>query len=168
MKSNKVMIISFVLFYFIIFIIGFLNGNNFNGEVSLLSKKDIIYIFLINSMLIIFSLLLTPTMLSFIFLIGNIYNIGKLTAESGINFYIYLPISLLHGFFEIVCLYYIYKLTIYHILNYIKHDKFLHNFKKLIKVTLIRYIPISICILLIASSIEVLISNRLIYWLIQK
>lgn len=168
MKSNKVMIISFVLFYLIIFIIGFFNGDGFNGEVSLLSKKDIIYIFLINSTLIVFFLLLTPTMLSFIFLIGNIYNIGKLTAESGINFYIYLPISLLHGFLEIVCLYYIYKLTIYHILNYIKHDDFLHNFKKIIKITLIRYIPISICILLVAAGIEVLISNRVIYWLIQK
>ncbi|RIO59237.1 hypothetical protein BUZ85_19070, partial [Mammaliicoccus sciuri] len=100
--------------------------------------------------------------LSIIIIFKIIFTIGYTSNSIFLPIYIYLPISLIHCIFEIICLYISYKITISHWKNYFSDidDKF-NVFRGLLYKTFTKYLPVIVSLLIIGSGLEFLISNKL-------
>ncbi len=145
-------------------------GKPNNYGIDQLSYIHIPIIFFSNLFIIFICLLISPSGLSFLIIFKTIFTIGYLTDSTILPIYIYLPISLIHGIFEIISLYLSYKLTVSHWRNYMRNtgNKKFVVFKNLLKKTFTQYLPVILVLLIIGAILEVLISNRLaIYFYIK-
>ena len=166
MKSKKILL-SFLILFIIIFMIGLSCANTNNLKISCLGFNYIILIFLVNFFTIFICLLLTPTGISYIIILKIIFTIGYSSKTALIPLYIYLPISLIHGIFEITCIYIVYKLTTLYWINYLsKNNNKYEVFLNLLKKTYLKYLPFICLLLVIGAILEVMVSNKLINYLI--
>lgn len=167
MKHKKTIFITIsLLFYFL----GYFISEKNDILVKSLSLDSIIHIFLLNSIFIIMLFILFPTGLSLLFILINLFGMGVSAKESGVPFYYYIPISLLHGILEIICLYLLFKITIELVSSYIsffKQQEKENSIKLVLKRGFCRYLPLSIILLLLGAFIEVIISNKLLLSLVN-
>lgn len=167
---NRKYIILYMIVSTLVFLIGYIIGEKHSPIiVNNIYPKDIIYIYITNIIIIIGMLLLSITGISLFFIFFNIFKIGMACKESGINFALYFPISLLHGIFELLALYIIFSITLNYLYSYfqllIKSNSrfFILNTKLLIT----KGIPFLIITILIGAIIEVLISNKILFNLLN-
>lgn len=154
----------FFVLMIIFLITGYLYGGNSNSieNTELLPYHDIFYIFLVNAFVLLLIFILAPTGLSLMFIFKNIFTIGQSVGHFGGNIYIYIVISLIHGFFEITALFLAYNRTLEFILYYFKKEKKQKELTFTLKSLLETYVYYIIPILLIGAILEVLVSNRLV------
>ncbi|WP_017550083.1 stage II sporulation protein M [Salinicoccus carnicancri] len=171
MYTRKTFISTFLILSIISFLLGYANTVVGTIDISYLNPIDIIYIFFVNVVIILSALLFAPVGLPFYYIFNTIFNIGKAAKESGIELYIYIPISLLHGVFEIICLYFLYKISLDYFKIYFKKkisiEERVKKFKDQTGYVLKKYVGMIVLLLFIGSIIEVMISNRVLNFVLK-
>lgn len=163
MSYRKTVKLTFIILTLIFFLLGLNFGESNNENITRLSYTYIPIIFLVNLLSVFICLLIAPTGLSLVLIFKIIFTIGLSSNSTILPIYMYLPISLIHGIFEIICLYISYKLTISHWFNYLSNNESQRFviFKSLLKKVFTHYLPIVIVLLIIGAILEVLVSNRI-------
>lgn len=176
MIKNKIKninnIIVFVILICSIYLIGqiYVNinpPNFFKNEVILLKYTDIIPIFIYNSIIIFIYIFLSYFGGSFLLIFKFIYNMSISFNGYNMSPGSYYLSSYLHGVLELILCYYIFNFSIDLIKGYYtffknNNSEYLKNINKQFYIYVL---PKMLVIILIAACVEVIISNKLIYYL---
>lgn len=148
----------------ITFLTGYLNANKGEVFTKNIDTINIFYIFIANWGILMMLILVSFSGASLFFIMYIIFQIGVACKESGMDISIYLPISLIHGVFELAALYLIYSLTLKFFESYyqIIKNQTANHLVKTLKASVLFYIPTVTILLIIGSFSEVLISNEII------
>lgn len=162
MKNKKIAL--FVIIIAITFLTGYLSANKGEVFTKNIDTINVLYIFIANWGILMMLIVVSFSGVSIFFIVYIIFQIGVACKESGMDIYIYLPISLIHGVFELAALYLIYSLTFKFFESYyqIIKSKTGNHLAKTLKKSVFFYIPTVTILLIIGSFLEVLISNEII------
>ncbi|WP_169085666.1 stage II sporulation protein M [Paenibacillus sp. PL91] len=134
-------------------------------DVEKLGTHFIWFVFIANTITILFMYLLSTVGLAIPFIIKNLYSIGYAAKASGIPPLIYFPVSLIHGIFELIALFLVLFTCIQNIKILIlikKGGESQSAFWTFNKRLLRREIPLTVVLLIVGALLEILVSNRLI------
>ncbi|MBW7475503.1 stage II sporulation protein M [Paenibacillus oenotherae] len=135
-------------------------------DVEKLGTHFIWFVFIANTVTILFMYVLSSVGLAIPFIIKNLYSIGYAAKASGIPPLIYFPVSLIHGIFELIVLFLVLRSCIQNIkiLIFIKKGReskrmfWVFN-KRLLRVE----IPLAVVLLMVGALLEILVSNPLVH-----
>lgn len=171
--SYVILMITLIIFFY--FYITVDENNMIENEISLLSKWGILYIFIINTFFLSIALLLAPfggisLLLPILFCRIYATSIAQFSFDF-YNIFVYIVCSLFHGIFEFVMLYYIYRNSLCFLINTPKYVAKRYDFNNACayyyKNIFIKQWFMIVILTIFSSIIEVLVSNRLLYFLIN-
>lgn len=162
-KEYKRYLYIYIIMIFTAILLGVTLADTPNKEISVkrLEYFDIFYIFILNLVVILRWLVISPLGLTILSIFKFFVHLGKVSIESGIPPIIYYLVSLSHGLGEILVTFILFSFTVKQLYLFFKciKDKNLKILKNFY-ISSISYILSRIVIILFISSIfEIIISN---------
>ncbi|MGX1195920.1 hypothetical protein [Metabacillus sp. SLBN-84] len=173
MLYNKITFSIFSVLVLLCFSIGFFIGSgdqdNLIMQGGLLDYNFIFLIFISNAFTILLLFFVAPFGIAIPFVIKILITIGLAAGNSGINPLIYFPVSLIHGVFELFALLVISYVSTknLHIIYQIIKKKLPSNYYWHFNLGILKKeLPLVFSLLLIGAVLEVMVSNRIIAFIL--